>query len=120
MTAFDYARAKATADRLLARFGQEGSIKRPTTTGPDYDPVPGTPETYPATFAVMDYATNQIDGSRILANDRRVIMAKGGLTIEPLPSDRLVQADASEYAIVSVKPMSPAGAVVYYEIQARR
>lgn len=121
MTAFDYSRPLATANRLIARFGQDGFVQRPgTPTGPAYDPTPGTPVDHAARFAVLEYTSRDIDGTRILATDKMVYLAVGALTIEPTTSDLLVEADASIYKIIDVKPLKPATTVLFYQIQVRR
>lgn len=118
MTGFDYGKSRATADRLLKRYGQAGAIRRTADTGTAWDPTVTTTD-HAAIFAVMDYAENMVDGTRILATDKLVYLSAKGLTIEPTPSDVMVIGGAA-YAIVNVKPLAPAGVVVLYEIQARR
>ena len=120
MSVFDYARSKASADRLLARFGQSGYVRRTPQTGTGYNPTDGTPVNHTAVFAVIDYSSRDIDGTRVLATDKRVIMGVGALTITPATTDLLVEAGGGVYKIVNVSPINPAGTVVAYEIQARR
>lgn len=120
MTAFDYARSKASADRLLARFGQTGAVRRTPQTGTGYNPTDGTPVNHTAVFAVIDYSSRDIDGTRVLATDKLIIMGVGTLTITPAITDLLVEANGGVYKIVNVSPINPAGTVVAYEIQARR
>lgn len=122
MTAYDYARPKATADRLIERYGQLGAIRRTgTPTGPDYDPTPGADVDHPARFAMLDYETAEIDGTRVLATDKKALLAVGSLAITPALDDKLVEADGTVYKIIPpLKPLSPAGTVVMYEIQCRR
>jgi hypothetical protein len=118
---FNYARSKETADRLIQKFGQTGLIRRRTTTGPEYDPTEGDPTDHACRFAVMDYSNAEIDGSRILATDRKVYLAKGALTIEPGLDDLLVDSAGVEYRIIPpLKPLNPGGVVVFWELQARR
>lgn len=117
---FDYARSRATADRLIARFGQAGNIRRRTTTGPAYDPSQGQPVDHPCTFAVLDYSAMEVDGTRVLATDKKVVLAKGALTIEPSLDDVVVEAGGAVYKIVSIKPLKPGSTVVLWELQVRR
>lgn len=120
MASFDYARAVATADRLIKKFGQDGKVRRPTATGPGYKPTLGTPDDYDARFAVISFALKDVDGARVLATDKKVYLSAAGLAVEPTTSDKLVEADGKELKIVEVTPLKPAGAVVFYAIQARR
>lgn len=120
MTAFDYGRTKATADRLIERFGQSGFLRRRTTTGPEYDPTDGDPADHACRFAVTDYEASEIDGSRVLATDKKALLAKGSLSIEPALSDLLVESDGAVYKIVAVKSLKPGSTVVLWELQCRR
>lgn len=116
---FDYGRSKATADRLIGRFGSAATLKRPNSSGPAYAPVEGTPTSYAVTVVVQDFANREIDGTRILTGDKKVTMAKGSLAIEPATSDTLVIGGV-DHAIVEVRPLNPGGTVIFYEVQARR
>ena len=70
---------------------------------------------------MLDYEASEIDGSRVLATDKKVILAVGSLTITPALDDKLVEADGTVYRIIPpLKPLSPAGTVVLFEIQCRR
>lgn len=122
MTAYDYARAKATADRLIEKFGQLGAIRRTgDPTGPEYDPTPGVDVDHPARFAIVDYEASEIDGTRVLATDKKALLAVGSQAITVAMDDKLVEADGTVYKIIPpLKPLSPAGTVVMYEIQCRR
>lgn len=119
MAPFDYLRSRATADRLIAKFGQSGTLSRPVFTGPAHNPTPGEPLNYPATFAVLEYEGNEIDGSRILATDKKVLLAKKGLIVEPATSDKLVIGGVA-HSIVRVEPLSPGGVIVLWTLQCRR
>lgn len=122
MTAFNYARPLASANRLIAKFGQLGAIRRVGEgTGPEWDPTPGSAVDHDAFMAVLDYDSTDVDGTRILATDKYVLVAVGNLPIEIGLSDKVVEADGTVYSIVPpLKPLKPAGTIVFYEIQARR
>jgi hypothetical protein len=116
---FDYARSKATADRLISRFGQTATLRRPTVSGTAYNPSAGTPTDYSATVVVLDYDRREIDGTRILAADRKVLLAAGTLAIEPVTSDKAV-IGGIEHSIIDVAPLNPGGTVLLYQLQVRR
>lgn len=116
---FDYGRSRQAADRLIARFGQAATLRRPTTTGTAYNPTPGEPDDHPVKAVVTEYAQRDIDGTRIKAADRKVLMSVGSLAIEPATSDKLVMGGVS-YSIIDIRPLNPGGTVVMYEMQARR
>lgn len=116
---FDYARSKATADRLLTRFGQAATLRRPTTSGTAYNPTQGTPTDYTATVVVTDFSNREIDGTRVLATDKKALMAKASLAIEPTTSDKLLIGGVA-HSIVRVETLSPGGTTLAWTLQCRR
>jgi hypothetical protein len=118
MTGFDYVRARSTAERLLARFGQPGIIRRIETSGPSYDPVL-TPTDHDCTLVDLDYDERNIDGALIKRGDRMVYLSTAGLTIRPELSDKVVIGGV-EHAIQNVMPLAPGGTTVFFQLQARR
>jgi hypothetical protein len=119
MSGFDYSRAQATADRLIKRYGQLGKLRRMVKSGPAYAPTL-TPVDVDAKFAVLDYETDQIDGTRILVTDKMVYLSAVGLTVEPKPGMALVESDGGLYNVVDVDTLKPGAVVVYREVQVRR
>lgn len=121
MIAFDYTRTLATANRLIERFGQLGAVRRPgTPTGPSYDPTPGTPTDDPARFVITAYEARDVDGTRILATDKKALVAPGSLPSAPALSDKLVEADGTEWHIVGVETLRPAETTLLYTCQLRK
>jgi hypothetical protein len=127
VTTFDYTRSRATADRLIARFGMAAILRRPTATGPAYNPTTGTPDDYPCTVVIDSFATSEVadSGGRILADDKKVLLAVGNLPISPAPSDKLVLGGA-EYRIIGpdvgkgIETVAPGGTTVMYVLQVRK
>lgn len=115
--AFNYSKSQATAARLIAKFGQSAIIRRMVNSGDPWNPVQ-TVTDYSCTIVELEYTAQEIDGTLIAASDKKVYISTGGLTITPAASDNLVYGGVS-YSIASIKPLSPAGTVVYYEVQAR-
>jgi hypothetical protein len=122
MTAFDYSRAQASADRLLKRFGQAGYLRPFTVAGPvPYNPSKRQGPDVAATFAVISYDAREIDGTRILATDKKALVSASGLAEAPTVKHRLVLSDGkTDYAIVDVQPIPPAETVVAWQLQVRR
>jgi hypothetical protein len=121
MTRFDYSRPLSTANRLLAKFGQTGAIRRTTIVGgSDFDPGEEVVTDHPAVFVVTAYAAKDIDGSRVLAADKKAMIAPGALTIEPTPADKLVDADGAVYNVVHVGTIRPAETTLLWVLQVRR
>ncbi len=119
MPAFDYDRARATAERMISRFGQAGAIRRAgAPTGDAWNPTPGTPIDHACNLVVLDYSAREIDGTLIRSTDRKIYVAALGLAIEPTEADRVV-IDGVALEIVNVMTLAPAGTAVYFELQAR-
>jgi hypothetical protein len=125
----DYERFVRMADRILARWGQVGTLQRPKTTGSGVNPIPAAPETTPALFAVLDFEADQIDGTRIKATDKQVYLApartvEGVLTplgFTPATTDSLIEADGgAPLKIIGVETIKPASTVCLYVLQVRR
>lgn len=123
MSTFDYTKPRATAERLLARFGGAAAIRRSSTTGGSaHDPSSGTTTTtdHACTLVLLEYTERERDGTLIQARDKKVLLSTEGLTIEPAASDLLVIGD-NEYSIVNVDPLrpKPGGTTVMWTVQAR-
>ena len=118
MPGFSYARSKATAERLISKFGQTGAIRRVVNSGTEWDPVQMT-EDFACRLVDLDYEEKNIDGSLIQRGDRMVYLSTAGLTIEPELSDKIL-IGGIEHAIENVLPLSPGGIVVFWRLQARR
>jgi hypothetical protein len=119
MATFDYSRSQATADRLIAKFGQPGTIRRPgAASGDPWNPTIGPATDYPCTLVVLDYTAREIDGTLILASDRKVYVATAGLDVTPEPSDQVV-VGSEVLSIVNVGRLAPAGVDVFFLLQAR-
>lgn len=114
---FDYARSVATAQRLIANFGQAATLRRKTLTGTAYDPTVATTD-YDCTVVVENYRYFEVDGTRILAKDKKVFLSTAGLTITPAVGDQIL-IESIVHQIINLMPLSPGGTVVMYELQAR-
>lgn len=117
MATFDYGRSRAVAERLIARFGMTGAIRRSTRFGPTYDPVV-TDTDYVCQLVVMNYEDREVDGALILTTDKKIYISTAGLPITLERSDKIV-ADGVAYSIEKLKPLSPAGIIVFWEVQGR-
>lgn len=117
MAQFDYARARATAERLIAKFGTAGAIRRAVTSGPDYDPDI-TETDYACTLVTLEYDDAKVDGTLIRKTDKLIYVSTAGLSITLTESDKVIAA-GEVYAIENLKPLSPAGIVVFWEVQGR-
>lgn len=107
---FDYAHMADVAVRLITQFGQVGKLRTFTSNGAHTDA--------PATMAVLDYHKLDIDGTRVFVGDRRIYVSPDGVTAIK-PGQVLLDAANRPYNVIDVREVSPAGIVVYFDVQAR-
>ena len=118
MNGFEYARLQATAHRLIAKFGQTGTVTRLVNSGTSYDPIQ-TPVEYPCQLVVLEYEDSKIDGTLIKRSDKMIYVSMAGLASGLEQSDKIA-VGTDEYSIESLTPLNPAGTVLYWEVQGRR
>lgn len=71
MVAFDRDEMVDLADELVALSSAKQARCPPhPQTGASYNPTDGTPVNHTAVFAVIDYSSRDIDGTRVLASDK--------------------------------------------------
>lgn len=120
-TAF-YTGLRETADDLLTDYGQTMTLTSVVAPS-DYNPADGdatnTETDYPVTGALIDIASEQVDGTTIFATDQRILLSAEGLSVTPKADDNIVVSSAS-YKIIRVKPINPGGIAVVYDIIVRK
>ncbi len=97
-----FARLQATAQRLIAKYGHKGAVKRITPP----DPVlggDGTETSYPATLVPMTYDQRYVNGTTILTTDRQIYISSVGLAVVPQVGD-IVSAGGVEYHVINADP----------------
>lgn len=120
-TRADPARFIAMAQRLLTRWGHVGTLSRPKTTGPSYNPTAARPETSDALMVATDYKADDIDGTRIKAADKEVYLAAEGLAFEPSTSDTLLEPGNSKpFKIIAVETVRIRTTPIIHVLQCRR
>jgi hypothetical protein len=97
-----YARMQATAQRLIAKFGQAGTVTRIAPPDPvnGGDPVETA---YPATLVPMAYDARNIDGTVIKTGDVQIYISAVGLAITPQVDD-IATVGGKGYQIVNADP----------------
>lgn len=116
---FDYDAMAATALRLLQNFGQSVTLVR--STGNSIDPVTGvavvgTDASVTTTGIMKMYPSFMIDGTRILATDRQIVLSSEQV---PVATDT-VTIGSEDWSIVDIKTVSPAGTDLVYFVQVRK
>ena len=114
---FDYARIRGTAERLLERFGQTATLLKPgAPTGPEWDRQPGQATEHPIT--VVDENQMQRDQRGTLIGEAvhaLIVSTAGGVALER--ADRVRLANGRDLEVIDVRPLSPGGVVLLYEVQ---
>lgn len=124
-----YDRALATATRMLKPRSEGGygllAELKVSVTGA-YDPSTGTSPVVETTYsgsAFRDtYKREEIDGSRILANDVKFLVSPvllSGATTPLLSPEDKIAFDGTTYTVISVAPWNYAGLNVGFEVQGR-
>jgi hypothetical protein len=117
MSTFDYTKAQATAKRLIKRFGRNATLKVLTGSGDAWNPTQTETE-QTIVIAVSKYSNDLIDGTLIKKSDKKIYVSTEGATIEP-KQGHIITVDGLDHSIENADPLSPAGTVVYWEVQAR-
>ena len=120
-----YEKMQKTSDRLLISKGQAVVLKH-TVVG-EYVPGSGvetTVSTQYGTGAVVDWDSNQIDGTLILTGDKRLLLSalntSGAALTAPVLGDTVTDAAGRVYTLTApLETLSPAGTVVLYTCNLR-
>ena len=114
-----YSETAADATEAIREFGQAIIITHLTSGA--YNPATGTvsnTSTVQTGVAVeLDYNVSEIDGVLIQRGDKKLLVSISGMTAIA-PEDTCTVGGVA-YTVKSVKPLSPGGVVLLYEVQAR-
>ena len=92
-------------------------LERPVASGNDpWNPTQASPQTANVAIVLSEFTNNEINGTTILATDKKVLVSATGM--EPKPGDRLTISGV-KHQVINAKPLAPAGVAVMYEVQAR-
>ena len=104
----DYSKARATAKRLLTKFGK--SIQADRVTGSNFDPLTGSEtessQQLNGIGVLLNFNQYEIDGQNILATDKKLIYSGDELKVGDKINGKRVQ---------TVEPLNPdlSGAIIY-------
>lgn len=107
------------ANNIIDRHGYDVSFSRPTA-GASYDTATrrmtgGSPVTWKAKGVFLSYSENEIDGTSVLIDDRKLLLRSQPMEYAPSPGD--VVDDAVQ--IISVRKMLSGTTVLGYVCQTR-
>lgn len=115
MATFDYEGLRVTALQLIERFGASMVLKSVAVSGSKFDPTL-IPANVSCIGVLTKFKNRDIDGTRIQAKDRKVILAADQAV--PKASDRLV-AHGVEYQVIAADPVKPADVTLVWHLQVR-
>jgi len=98
-----FTRLQATAQRLITKYGQAGTIRRISPP----DPVlggDGTTVDYACKLFPATYDRRYVDGANILASDKQLYIGSISIGVSPKVGDVAIGADGMEYLIVHDDP----------------
>lgn len=107
----------AAASRIIARFGQAGTLRRIENVGDPWAPAQVETD-HAVTVAVVEYAQEVRDGTLIQSGDLRALVSVEGLTVTPTTADKLIVAGTT-YVIARVSKLAPDGVARFHELQVR-
>ena len=125
MAAFDYESIRdSVVIPQIANFGKAATLTQPgPTTGPDFDPTPGTPVVIPVTVLELSPPGSQMSigsepGSLVRFDDRRFMMSTDG---DPDPNlNGTLTIAGKELQIVSLDPNQPGSTIIFWRIRCRK
>ncbi len=110
---FNYAAARATAERLIARFGQSATLRKVSRSGTAYAPTIDETDT---TITVVDLNQRVRDQSgTLIGQSQRTLYVSTSAGVVPEKDDKVV-IGGTEHEIGEVRALSPGGTVVFYEV----
>lgn len=116
----DYTRNKATADRLIDKFGQALTLTKTTGGGgfdANGDPVVPSSTTITGNGVKLDFKQDEIDGTNIVAGDAKLLLGSAS----GAPEDGMtVPIGGLTWRVMINKPLDPAGVDVIYTLQLRQ
>ncbi len=118
-------RFRAMAQRVVNHFAQPALLRQTVST---FDPATGvatpTHTDTPVTAHLAAYDERLVDGTRILAGDRKTVLAANGLAIVPKVGDTFIAGDeaatAPMFSVVDVQAKTVGLTIVSYELRVRR
>lgn len=121
MSSAVYARAAATATRLLAKFGAVAYLRSSGTA--TYSPATSAATSTDAArtkvdCAVLDYPLRYVDGTLVRVGDRKALVSAPAGMPNPKPGD-VLEWEGKDLEVVRASIIAPAGDAVAHELQVR-
>ena len=120
----DYNSAKTTATRLLSENGRAVTIiSNGPNTGTAWNPEYGAAVQTPVTAVVTKYKTNEIDGTIIRKEDKKMLIDADDIQAAidaggPIETQKIKDGD-TEYSIIDVEEIKPGPVSILSKVQCR-
>lgn len=125
MARFD--KAIALAERLIAKNGQDVTLRGFTAGAPPdpnkpWEPGTNTPGDQTIKAVFIGYEQKYIDGETVRTGDQQVFMPANDNEGDPafVEIEGLVLRGAEVWKIISAKPLNPNGQLIMFELQVRQ
>ncbi|MEC3861192.1 hypothetical protein VK792_07845 [Mesobacterium sp. TK19101] len=103
-----------TAQRLIGRFGQPATLRKPgAKTGPEWNPTTGEPTDHAVVIALTEYSIEERGSAGLAETDLRAFF---DATIEPNAADTLLVAGRT-FSVKKVGRIYQGADVVCYDVQ---
>lgn len=115
----NYVKSRATALKMLTKFGQD--VTRTIRTKGTYDPATGetsqseTTETRKGALLTFGRGEQYFNGSLIEISDKRLLVDGEG----EVNAEDTFTVNGTEYHVVSIDELNPAGTRVFFDLQVR-
>jgi len=110
---FDYARSRATAERLIARFGTTATLHQITTSGDAWAPTTTETDT---TVRAVDLSQRLRDASGTLTGESlRTLYVSTSAGVTPAKGDKIT-VGGIRHEIAEVRTLNPGGVAVMHEV----
>lgn len=112
-----YTRLRATAVRLIDKYGKDATVVVPgAKTGPAHNPTVGAPTNVPCKLVETGEAMTRRNQTLIQLNDRIGIISPEAAVTQ----DCKLLLDGEPYNLAGLEPLNPGGLLLLYEFVARK
>lgn len=117
----DYSRNKASADRMIQKFGQALTFTLKADNSDGFDEfgdseAPDAPTTVDGYGVKLDYESGEIDGKNVISGDAKLLISTDGVIV----ANMTTIINGETWRIVKPNPLEPADVLIMYESQIRR
>jgi hypothetical protein len=120
--AFDYLSLRdVDVPALLEEFGMSVALKKSTTGAynPSTSAAAVTTSNKSVVAVELQIDKAKVNGSTIVATDRRFYMSANGGSVVPEPNDIITLPTKEVLRVTDVLPLAPAGVAVLFDVYAR-